>query len=395
MSSKRHLVALLLAVVACSSAGANDGGSSQAALSMTDPSASSDGGSSGDGATSSDTDASTQTARIAQVVARTNLVSDQSGASRTDLSLVNAWGLSFAPAGFAWVSTNGSGIANTYDVRGGSPVPAVTIPSPSDAAETSTPTGSVVNRESSAFSGDSLIFVTEDGTVAGWNSSDQNHAVIRADRSGAGALYKGVAIASVPNGRPRLFAANFAAGTVDVFDDTYAPVTARGGFKDANLPSGFAPFNVVEVEGGLIVTYAKQDEKKEDDVKGIGNGFIDLFDPNGVLISRLVSGGMLNSPWGVAVAPPNFGNVPYRLLVGNFGDGHINVYGVHNPSSLAELEFEGVLGDANGGPLTIDGLWALRFGNDVAGFASNQLFFTAGPNDESHGVFGRLDAASP
>jgi uncharacterized protein (TIGR03118 family) len=253
----------------------------------------------------------------------------------------------------------------------------------------------VFNGNASAFHGDLFIFVTEDGTIAGWQPSAGGTATLRVDNSPSGAVYKGVTIATDASGAPRLYATNFHAGTIDAYDGSYAPLNLPGHFTDPGLPSGFAPFNVQMINNNLIVTYAKQNAMQHDDVAGAGNGYVDLFDVNGVFMTRLVSNGPLNSPWGVALAPSNFASAPNRLLIGNFGDGVVNVfnYSASNPTS-ATATFEGSLRNSAGVPMVIDGLWALQFGPDAGSFASNVLYFTAGPQMEMHGVFGSLQTAS-
>jgi uncharacterized protein (TIGR03118 family) len=240
--------------------------------------------------------------------------------------------------------------------------------------------------------GDRFVFATEDGTIAGWQPSagGTSSATIRVDNSGSGAVYKGVALAT-RGSKTRLFAANFRAGTVDAFDGSYTALDLPGGFRDKDLPSGFAPFNVVPIQGGILVTYAQQDPDKKDDVDGQGLGYVDLFDFDGELIVRLISQGALNAPWGIAASTTNFGDVPFRMYVGNFGDGTIQVYRMENVNQLASLVHEGQLADDSGKPLVIDGLWSLAFGPDTGGFSSQSLYFTAGPNDEQNGVFGKLD----
>src|SRR5256885_14878629 len=232
--------------------------------------------------------------------------------------------------------------------------------------------------------GDRFIFVTEDGTIAGWQSGA--NAAMRVDNSAGGAVYKGVALGAGGSGRPRLYAANFHAGTVDVYDTAYHAVPA--GFNDPQLPGGFAPFNVAVIQGAVVVSYAMQDQDAHDDVKGAGNGFIDLFDGDGAFMGRLVSAGELNSPWGMTLAPAGFAAAPSRLLVGNFGDGLIHFYTLDLGARTATLG--GTLKDAAGHDLGIDGLWALEFGPGAGGFAADQLYFTGGPGGETHGVFGRL-----
>jgi uncharacterized protein (TIGR03118 family) len=180
-----------------------------------------------------------------------------------------------------------------------------------------------------------------------------------------------------------LYAANFHAGTIDVFNDSFAPVTVPGGFVDPNLPAGFAPFNVQEIAGRLVVAYAQQDADAEDEVAGPGLGYVDVFDANGHLLRRLISQGQLNAPWGLAIAPKHFGPFSGDLLVGNFGDGAINAY---DPRTGG---FRGTLRNKDGNPIKVNGLWALRFGNGVIG-TPQTLLFTAGIADEDHGLFGEI-----
>jgi uncharacterized protein (TIGR03118 family) len=305
-----------------------------------------------------------------------------------DPNLINPWGLTFAGSGLAWISDNGTGKASVYTSRGAPATLTVNIPAPSGAMGPSTPTGNV-NNLTSDFMADKFIFATEDGTLAGWQSGTS--ATIRVDNSGSGAVYKGLAL--VPGNctaNARLYAANFHAGTVDVFDGNYAPVRNGFAFVDSTLPAGFAPFNVMASPLGIIVAYALQNDKKHDDVPGVGNGFLNLFDDNGRFLTRLVSQGNLNAPWGMAIAPSAFGNISNRLLVGNFGDGHINVYVLDGSAPRLRADFIGLIGDTTGLPIAIDGLWAIVFGNDQGGFSSHTLYFTAGPVHETRGLFGQL-----
>jgi uncharacterized protein (TIGR03118 family) len=198
------------------------------------------------------------------------------------------------------------------------------------------------------------------------------------------AVYKGLAITTGPSG-DFLYAANFHAGTIDVFNGKYKLVHWGGAFHDASIPTGYAPFNIQNISGRLFVTYAKQDAQKHDDVKGAGHGFIDVYDLRGHLLQRLASGGHLNSPWGLAWAPAGFGHFAGDLLVGNFGDGAINAY---NPTTG---HFDGQLKNEDGNVIAINGLWGLRFGNGVAGTPTT-LFFTAGIADEAHGLMGTIEA---
>ncbi|MCL2450589.1 MAG: TIGR03118 family protein, partial [Polyangiaceae bacterium] len=249
---------------------------------------------------------------VVQSLAQTNIVaSDPSvgGTSSTtviDPTLVNAWGLAFNPRGAAWISANGSGIANAYDPTGRTLL-TVTIPAPTRGQ--SAPTGQVFNQDAADFSGDSFLFSTEDGTIAGWQTSLGGTAALRVDNSASGAVYKGLAIVNTTDLHAgRLYATNFHAGTVDVWDTNYAPVATTGGFTDPNLPSGFAPFNVAVIERDFVlVTYALQNAEAHDDVAGPGNGFVNVFDLDGRLMTRLISQGELNSPWGLAQPPETFG----------------------------------------------------------------------------------------
>jgi uncharacterized protein (TIGR03118 family) len=328
-------------------------------------------------------------AGVAQVVERRNIVSNLPGAIAQDPSLRNAWGLAFNPNGAAWVSANETGLSAVYDPQGHHLIPSVRIPPPPGMADPSHPTGQVFNANPNAFKKDRFIFVTEDGTISGWQGGF--NATLRVNNAGD-AIYKGVTIATDHRGRTRLYAANFFAGRIDVFDDAYNPVETGFRFRDFFLPAGFAPFNVEQIRGLLFVTYAKQDADREDDVAGPGNGFVDVFSPDGFLLSRLISRGALNSPWGIALAPEGFGQLGGKLLVGNFGDGRINVYDLTQIAVFLFAEHEGMLGTDETHPIVIDDLWALKFGVDANGFSSTHLYFTAGPNDEEDGIFGELVA---
>ncbi len=338
--------------------------------------------------------------------AQTNILSDIPGmAPNTDSHLLNPWGLSYAPGGPFWVSDNNGGVTTVYNSQGVSELNAIKIPPPagSPAGSMGTPTGTVYNSNGSAFdvtangaSGSSLfIFATEDGTIAGWSPSVDNgtQAVIAVDNSsnpsaGNGAVYKGLAIGTDSSNRLLLYAANFRAGTIDVFDQNFKPTTVSGGFADPTIPQGFAPFNIQDLNGKLYVTYAKQDASKHDDVGGAGNGYVDVFNTDGVLQKRLVSQGPLNSPWGLAIAPANFGPFSNDLLVGNFRDGTVNAF---DPTAGT---FEGTLSDANGNPIVINYVWALMFGNGGQGGSTNTLYFTAGLNNEQDGLFGSLSTVT-
>jgi uncharacterized protein (TIGR03118 family) len=256
----------------------------------------------------------------------------------------------------------------------------VTIP-PSGSA----PTGIVFNSAGpSSFGGAVFIFATEGGTIASWKGANGTSAVTAAITPDA--VYKGLAIGN--NGTTDLlYATNFRAGTVDVFNSGFGPAFGIGTFLDPNLPAGYAPFGIRNIGGQLYVTYAQQDAVKHDDVAGAGHGFVDVFDLNGSLLHRLVSNGPLNSPWGIALAPSNFGPFGNNLLIGNFGDGKINVFNQTTGAFVGQL-------DSNGNPIVIPGLWGLLFGNGGNGGMQEQLFFTAGiPGTgeiEDHGLFGNI-----
>jgi uncharacterized protein (TIGR03118 family) len=352
---------------------------------------------------------------------QTNLVSDGAvPAAVTDPKLINPWGLAASSGSPWWVNDNGTGFSTLYNGTGAIQSLVVTIPPPggSSPGATSAPTGMVFNGNSSAFlvgpnAPAFFIFATEDGTISGWNPASpagRNAAVLEVDHSTqvnpngtTGAVYKGLALANTgadsfaPN--PRLFATNFRAGTVDVFDSTFHQVTlASGAFTDPKLPKGFAPFGIQAFtmpstsQSVLLVTFAKQDAAKHDDVAGRGLGFVDAFDTSGNLIQRVASRGTLNSPWGMAVAPSNFGKFSGDLLIGNTGDGRINAFKLPNGRSH-RFASAGQLPGAKGKPIKIDGLWGLAFGNGAGAGPTNTLFFTAGIDGEADGLFGTLTTA--
>jgi len=343
----------------------------------------------------------------AQAYKQTNLVADvdtingvpTSPTQPLDTQLVNPWGLSSSAGSPLWVSDNGTGVSTLYSGTGVKQGLVVTIPVPAGQTTPATPTGTVFNSSgsSTAFSVSAngktgkaaFLFSTEDGIIAGWSPAVDPNAVtavpnVKAQATDPHAIYKGLALAN--NGlQDLLYATNFATGKIDVFDATFAPVTTSGGFVDRELPNGFAPFNIQNIGGALYVTFAKQGPEG-DELHAPGLGRVDVFDANGNLLKRLQHGGWLNAPWGVALAPDGFGFFSKHLLVGNFGSGTIAAY------DLASGRFDGLLRDANHRFLVIDGLWALRFGNGSV--TQNEpvttLYFTAGPDDEHHGLFGTL-----
>lgn len=310
-----------------------------------------------------------------------NLVSDIPGlAAYTDPQLVNPWGVAFSGGSPFWVSDNGMGLATLYNTFGVKQGLVVTIPPPG-ASGTSAPTGQVFN-STTDFGGSHFIFSTEDGTIAAWSGGT---SAVLSFTSSAGAIYKGLAIAS-DAGKNYLYATDFHNNSIDVLDANFKKVSLTGSFTDPSLPSGYAPFGIQVSGNRIYVTYALQDSAKKDDVACPGCGFLDVFNTDGTFVQRLVSAGALNSPWGVTWAPGNFGKFSGDLLVGNFGDGTINAY---DPTTGNWL---GVLTDKNGNPIVNSGLWDLKFGNGGNGGFQNVLYFSAGLNGEADGLFGQINA---
>jgi uncharacterized protein (TIGR03118 family) len=373
---------------------------------------------------------------------QTNLVSNGAvPAAHTDANLVNPWGISFIPgASPFWVSDNNAGVATLYDGTGVAfPSPAtplvVDIPSPTDptmGGATGTPDGQVANLTlfsgspefflgpGGAFGPALFIFATEDGTIEGWNAAAfvspfpgipepdgppvpdlgvPDDAFIQVDNStvGPGAVYKGLALANRTIGTASLgflYATNFRTGTIDVFDGTFTQVTVPGGFVDPKVQHGYAPFGIASINNQLWVTYAQQDAAKHDPVNKPAHGYVSVFDTDGNLISHFAQRGHLSSPWGVALAPADFGQFANDILVGNFGDGRINAYDPANGHWL------GVLSDSGGAPIVNPGLWTVMFsgpaGATAVGAPPDTLYITAGligPTHESAGVFATLSPA--
>jgi uncharacterized protein (TIGR03118 family) len=317
---------------------------------------------------------STATAYLA-----TDLVADEPGiAPVTDPHLINAWGIAVNPTGAFWVSSGGADLSALYsgDVSGS---PLIKVPL-EVAIPGGKPTGQVFNNTSDFEITDGttsapafFIFASESGAVTGWNPTvpPSTSADVGFQSSGSGNF---------------LYLADFHNAKVDVLDSTFHLTHLDGSFADPNMPTGYAPFNITALNGKLYVSYAKQDADAEDDVAGHGHGFIDVFDLNGHFQQRLVSRGVLNSPWGMVIAPAGFGDFSGQLLVGNFGNGRINAF---DPTTGA---FKGTLSESPGHPVVIDGLWGLAFGNGVAAGSSKTLYYGAGPDDETHGLFGKITA---
>jgi uncharacterized protein (TIGR03118 family) len=330
---------------------------------------------------------------------QTNLVSDIPGlAATTDHNLINPWGLSLSPTGQFRVSDNGLGLSTVYDAHGNPHATTVEIPLPAGStSDAAAPTGNVFNptsdfviSENGRSAPATNIFATEDGTIVAWNPKvNRHHALIEVDNSGTGAVYKSLTLGSNSQGN-FIYATNFHNGTVDVFDGNFQQVQLAGSFTDPNLPAGFAPFGIKNVNGTIFVTYALQKgPDNHDDQAGPGNGFIDEFDTDGNLIERFASQGPLNSSHGMAVAPANFGRFSNALLVGNFGDGRINAF------DLTTGGFLGQLSDADGRPITNVGIWGMTFGNGAGGTRTDTLYFVAGINGEQDGLFGAISLGSP
>jgi uncharacterized protein (TIGR03118 family) len=325
---------------------------------------------------------------------QTNLVSDIPGlAANTDPNVKNPWGIASSATSPFWVSDNGTGVSTVHNSSGTPLSLVVTIPPAPGASGAGNPTGVVFNGSSDFVVGGTtspaiFLFASENGTISGWAPPLGTTAAIQVDNSAAGAVYKGVTIGN--NGSQNfLYAANFGSNTIDVFNGVFTPTMSPGAFTDPNLPAGFAPFNVQNLGGTIFVTYAKVDPADpEEDLPGPGNGFVDQYDANGTLIRRLISDSVLNSPWGLAIAPDGFGKFANSLLVGNFGDGRINAF------DPVTGDFLGFLKDTSGDPIEIEGLWGLRVGNGGDGGDPDKVYFAAGINDENNGLFGSL-ASTP
>jgi uncharacterized protein (TIGR03118 family) len=333
---------------------------------------------------------------------------------------VNPWGVGESATSPFWVADNGSGVSTLYAVTSTSlsvnPL-VVSIPAPDDPlGRGGAPTGLAFNiaqtpqkafqikgfaKDGTATSAPAaFLFATENGTIVGWSPGvnplgfDPNKAgtygITAVNNSnipvvGNGAVYKGLAIATDAAGTPLLYVTNFRTGTVEVYDSQFNRVTSPpGAFTDPKLPRGYAPFNIVPIAGKLVVTFAVQDATKHDDVAGQGHGIVGIFNLDGQSFERFAQHGQLNSPWGVALAPLNFGALAGSLLIGNFGNGHINAF------NFTTGEFIDKIRDPRGKVLAIDGLWSLRVGNGGNGGKTDTVYFTAGPNDESDGLFGAL-----
>jgi uncharacterized protein (TIGR03118 family) len=330
-------------------------------------------------------------------------------AEHQDKNLVNPWGLARTAQGPWWVADNGTNTISVLGAEGMQQRFVVELPDG--------PSGMVVN-ESASFMVDVghtmmpalFIIAAEDGTISAWApgmvtgplttskaeaagerlpvvnllADHVEFAMVVDDDGDEGTVYKGLALAQTKSG-PRLYATDFHNGTVHMYDGHFADVDIDGAFRDPALPAGYAPFGIQNLEGHIFVTYAKQDKEKMDDVKGRGNGYVDEYDLDGKLVARIAAQGQLNSPWGLAMAPKEFGRLAGDLLVGQFGSGNILAY------DLKTFKYDGMLKNGSDKPITIDGLWSLSFGNGAQAGHRDWLYFTAGPGGESHGLFGYLE----
>jgi uncharacterized protein (TIGR03118 family) len=311
---------------------------------------------------------------------QTNLASNQSSVvNPANPDLQNAWGLAATASSPWWLGLNGSGFSEVYNGAGVKQSPFAIIPGDGSV------TGVVASGVAGSFNGDAFLFASEDGTFSGWRPALINNAETLAIAN-PNNVYKGLTGANI-GGNEYAYLANFRAGTVDVMKGNGAAPALTGTFTDPGLPAGYAPFGIQRIGTTIYVTYAVQDSAKKDDVAGLGNGIVTAFDLQGNFLMRVATGGVLNSPWGLALAPVGFGDFGGDLLVGNFGDGLIHAY---NPSTGLLV---GTLSNTSGNPLAIDGLWALQFGNGGQAGPTSTLFFTAGPNGEADGLFGDLVTA--
>lgn len=325
-----------------------------------------------------------------------------------DENLINPWGIAYSPSGPFWICDNGTSLSTVYDSNGapypnGSPV-VVNIPPFAESGPTgiayngttgflvsSGGTGTPPPGGKGGGTGPSVfIFVSEAGTISGWNPGvNPSNAIVAVDRSENGAVYKGAAMA-VNRGKSFLFATNFASHRVECYDSNWNMV---GAFTDPYAPNNYSPFGIANINGFLLVTYAMKNPQGNDDVPGTGHGFIDVFQPNGQWLRRFATQGVLNSPWGMCIAPHHFGEFHDRLLVGNFGNGRINVFDFPNGFSRGPL-LRNTGGQITGGghtPIVIPGLWGLIVGNGGLGGSRENVYFTAGISGGGGDIFGGLE----
>lgn len=341
------------------------------------------------GGGSSDTPAVTPPPPVPTVFKVSNLVSDQAtaGAATTDANLVNPWGVAYGPTTDFWVANQGTATTTVYDGLGHTPTIPITVSNPAVPGHVmGGPTGVVFNG-STAFLGDEFLLASLDGCICGWSAGTVTTR--RVDSSATAAVYTGLATGTVGT-TSYLYTANFTAGTIDVFDGSFASVNlGAGALVDPALPAGFSPFNVQVLAGKLYVTYAMRTGTALRETAGAGLGHVSVFNLDGSFVRRVGTGGALNAPWGLALAPASFGPYGGALLVGNFGDGHITAFDATTGASLGQI-----YGDGNA-PLVVPGLWAMTFGNDANAGYSSQLYVTAGPQSEAHGLFATISFGAP
>jgi uncharacterized protein (TIGR03118 family) len=375
---------------------------------------------------------SMQAVCFAQHYSQTNLVSNTSGvAPVTDPHLVNPWGLSRSSSSPWWISDNATGLSTLYNGAGAKQSLVVTIPQadPSNKkTPTGTPTGTIANSSPTDFllapgKPAAFLFSTIDGTIAGWNptvavaqgAAPLSTQAVTVVKTTDGSSFTGLTSAFM-DGKRYLYAANFTKGRVDVFDNAFNPVdlskqhfnddssdhgNGEKPFVDEKLPNSYVPFNVQAIGNDIVVTYVLHEQGSPFETDGPGLGFVNIFAPTGQLLQRLEHGDWLNAPWGVALAPLDFGRFSHDLLIGQFaGGGDTESSGFVAAYDLATGRFDGLLQDANGKPLAINGIMALSPGNvgpannDPAGAPATEMYFTAGPNHGSGGLFGYLTAVS-
>lgn len=322
-----------------------------------------------------------------RVYEQTNLLSDRTNvADHFDADLVNPWGIAYGPDTAFWIANADSDTSIIVDARG-------ELVGPRKIETQAAPTGIVYNptagfeiHAGAATGPSAFLYATEEGKILGWSQHvDAERTVVAVDESATGASYKGLAIAR-DGSRSLLYATDFRQGEIDVFDESFGHATglATNAFQDPGIPSDYAPFGISTIGNRLYVTYAQQNAEGDEEVPGPGRGYIDVFEPDGRLVRRLASRGELNAPWAVVKAPVDFGVFSEAILVGNFGDGHILALDADDGTMLGMLE------DRRGQPLVIEGLWGMVFGNDRAAGRSDALYFTAGIDDEQHGLYGRV-----
>ena len=377
----------------------------------------------------------TQAVCFAQHYTQTNLVSSTSGvAPVTDPQLVNPWGLSRSSSSPWWISDNATGLSTLYNGAGAKQSLVVTIPQADPNNKNTplgTPTGTIANSSPTDFllapgKPAAFLFSTIDGTIAAWNptvaiaqgAAPPSTQAVTVVKTSDGSSYTGLTSAFI-DGQRFLYAANFTKGRVDVYDNAFHPVdlskqhfnqdsadhgsgnSVENPFVDEKLPHSYVPFNVQAIGNDIVVTYVLHEDGSRFETDGPGLGFVDIYTSSGAFLQRLEHGDWLNAPWGVALAPLDFGRFSHDLLIGQFaGGGDTESSGFIAAYDLATGKFDGLLEDASGKPLAINGIWALSPGNvspannDAAGAPAAEIYFTAGPNHGSGGLFGYLTAVS-